>query len=287
MMNALNIKMLVSVILAAIASSPAALHAAAWVEQSDQWEQRFPVATATPTLVISNIWGDVRVSVGPVDEIWVKVSEHRRAPTQALFDRSLDVLPLTLSADDQGVSLIVGKPHQRRQHDPCRGCQLDVQFDVTIPAGSQIDVSTVNDGKVDVDGVTGLVSARNVNGPVRVSGAHQCGRVKSINGAVQLQLVQVLIPAPGEGCELETINGNITLQLPADAGLDLAMELFNGSLRTEFEVESMAMTPKVEKSRKGNRLRYEISQAGGLRIGAGGANLFVKSLNGDIQINKL
>ncbi len=257
-------------------------NAAPWVEQSDQWQQSFPVNTQTPRLKIENIWGDVRVRAGEVDEIKVSVSEHRRAPTQALFDRSLEILPLSLVADPQGVSVVVGQANNFRRKNPCRGCQLTVQFDVTIPSGSQIEVSTVNDGKVTVDGVTGVVSARNVNGPVEVAGAQRCGRLKSINGPVRVTLTQ----PPNRDCELETINGDITVEMPADSSVDLALELFNGNLHSEFEVEPLATTPRVKKSRKGTTLRYQVSQAGGLRIGNGGPSFSVKSLNGDIKINK-
>ncbi|MFK7958773.1 MAG: DUF4097 domain-containing protein [Lysobacterales bacterium] len=278
MMKAINMCV---VAITAAASLPA--RGADWVEQSDQWEQAFPVSTETPTLKIENIWGDVHVRTGAVDQIRVSVSEHRRAPTQALFDRSLEVLPLTLEADAQGVSLVVGERNHFRRENPCRGCQLDVQFDVTIPPGSRIEVSTVNDGDVVVEGVIGLVSARNVNGPVKVTGAQHCGRLKSINGAVRVTLDQ----PPSKDCELETINGDITLNIPAGSDIDLALDLFNGKLRSEFEVESMALTPQVEKSRKGKRLRYKISQADGLRIGNGGPSFSVKSLNGNIKINKI
>lgn len=261
-----------------LSSSPAGA-----VEKTDSWDQVFPVSGNAPRLVVHNVWGDVRVNASSAGEIRMAVAERRWAPTQALFERSLEVLPLLLEADDNSVSLMLGGQDRWQRSNPCRGCRVDLDIEVWVPADAQIEVRTVNDGQVRVDGVEGLVSASNVNGPVFVSGARDCGRVKSINGQLDLTLTG----SPGQACEVETINGDITIALPTGSGMDLAVDLFNGSVHSEFEIEPVALEPSVKKTRDGKRVRYKINQAGGLRIGAGGPVFSVKSLNGDIAIKEI
>jgi hypothetical protein len=59
--------------------------------------------------------------------------ELRSAPDQERFDRSLETLLVNIEADAYGASFQVGDPNENRnQFNNCRGCRLDVQFEVLI-----------------------------------------------------------------------------------------------------------------------------------------------------------
>lgn len=253
------------------------------VEQSNTWTETFPVTADSPTLSIENIWGDVRVRPGKTGEIVVTISERRSAPDQKRFDRSLETLKLNVEADDSGVAYYVGA-EDREWHgsNRCRHCRVDYQFDVVVPADTQLDVSTVNDGRIDVADVAGSVSAANVNGPISVSGIHGCEELNSVNGEVDVGFVT----PPGDNCRIETINGDITMILPENSDFDLAMDLFNGRLVTQLPVDSLALPATVEHTEHNGRNQYKIAQQAGVRIGAGGPLFTISSINGDIRIQK-
>jgi len=258
--------------------------AAERVESSKTWTETFPVATRNPSLEIENIWGDVNVRAGKSDEIRVTIAEHRSAPDQRRFDRSLETLPLNIEADDSGVILYVGYRdrdwHGRRN---CRGCEVNYRFDVVVPVGTQLNVSTVNDGHIDIAGIKGSVSADNVNGPIAVTGMYNCEELNSINGEVDLEFKT----RPGENCDISTINGDITLKLPGNTGIDVAMDLFNGHMVTQLPVDPLSLPAKVEHIEKNGRHQYRIEQHAGVRIGAGGPTFTISSMNGDIRIQKI
>ncbi|MBT8069396.1 MAG: hypothetical protein KJO80_03080 [Gammaproteobacteria bacterium] len=255
--------------------------AAGSIEDSKTWTDTFPVTTEKPTLIIENIWGDVRVRPGKAGEIVVSVQERRRAPDQERFNRSLKALNLDIEADEAGIALYVGnRDRQWPGRDNCRGCRVDYQFDVTVPIDTQLDVSTVNDGRIDIAGVTGSVSAANVNGPITITEMRNCDELNSVNGEVSLGFASV----PGENCNIETINGDITLNMPGDAGFDVAMDLFNGRLLTQLPVYPLAVPARVEHIETGGRHQYRIEQHAGVRIGAGGPTFTISSMNGDIRI---
>ena len=90
--------------------------------------------------------------------------------------------------------------------------------------------------------------------------------------------------APGENCSIETINGDITLSMPGDAGFDVTMDLFNGRMLTQLPVSPLAMPARVEHIETGGRHQYRIEQHAGVRIGAGGPTFTISSMNGDIRI---
>ena len=253
------------------------------VEQSKTWTETFPVNTSSPTLNIENIWGDVRVRPGKDGEIVVTIKELRSAPDQKRFDRSLETLKLNIESDDSGVAFYVGtadRDWHGRNH--CRNCRVDYQFDVVVPANTQLDVSTVNDGRIDVADVAGRVSAANVNGPISVSGMHVCEELNSVNGEVDLGFAT----PPGDNCTIETINGDITLALPENSDFDVAMDLFNGRMLTQLPVDSLALPATVEHTESNGRHQYKIAQQAGVRIGAGGPLFTISSINGDIRIQK-
>lgn len=258
----------------------ATAHAA--IESRDSWTDTFEVSTLQPELELSNVWGDVRVRPGPDGMITVQVTEHRSAPDQARYDRSLEALKLRTKAGSDGVSMYVGgpDPDRWRHSDRCKGCRVEYRFEVTVPRGTRLDVSTVNDGKVDVEGVTGMIRAGNVNGPIAISGLHDCSELNNVNGEVALSFAR----APAQDCEIETINGDVVLGMPEGAGLDVAMDLFNGRMRSELPVDALALPARVKHTQLNGRHQYQIEQSAGLRIAGGGPTFTISSMNGDIRI---
>ncbi len=254
------------------------------VEESRSWTETYPVTAKQPTLEIENIWGDVNVRPGKTGEIVVSIQERRSAPDQQRFERSLQTLRLGTEADDNGVALYVGnRDRDWHGHDNCRGCRVDYRFDVVVPANTQLDVSTVNDGHIDIAGIAGNVSAANVNGPIAVTGLRNCAVMNSVNGEVSLDFAA----APVENCKIDTINGDITLNLPDDSGFDVAMDLFNGRMLTQLPVDALALPATVEHIETDGRHQYRIAQPAGVRIGAGGPKFTISSMNGDIRIQKI
>jgi hypothetical protein len=259
------------------------LLAAEPVVESNTWTQVYPVSTATPHLIVSNIWGNVRVRAGSEGEISVTIDEKRSAPTQKLFDRSLVLMDLVTDADSDGVSLMVGGEHQNWNfHNNCRGCRVDYQFEVLVPPGTQVEVGTITDGRIDVVDITGTISASNVNGPVYISGLSECDDLQSVNGAVDISFSS----APGLDCSISTVNGDIIVNMPDGTGLDIALDLFNGRLVSEFQVDAYAIPAQVEQTNSDGRLSYKIQQSAGLRIEGGGPTFSISSLNGDIRFQK-
>jgi hypothetical protein len=258
--------------------------ASAAVTDQKTWSQNFPVTVASPRLVVDNIWGNVRVRIGSAREIAVTVDEKRSAPTQELFELSKQTIFLDVQANSDGVSLVVGTPDDslRPRVNRCRGCRVDYQFEVTVPPGTQIDVSTVTDGGIDVVGGGGPVKASNVNGPVAVKDLQDCTEIESVNGAVEVSFAR----APSHDCTIKTINGDITLSVPGGTGLDAALSMMQGAVVSEFDLEPLALPAKVEQRKEDGRFVYHVEQAAGIRLGAGGPTFSIESLNGDLRIRK-
>lgn len=272
-----------STALIALLLTTATLHAANAVEVQNNWNDTYSVDTATPHLRISNIWGGVTVRTGKSGQISVSAVELRSAPDQQRFDRSFESIRLDIKADANGVSLLVGDPDERwHRMNECRGCRLDIQFEVLVPPGATVDVGTVMDGRVDVEGINGSVSASNVNGPVRVDDIRECTSIESVNGKVDVGFAI----SPVNDCSIETINGDITLEVPDGTGLDIALDLFNGDISTQLLVGPLDLPATIEHTLENGHDQYRIQKFSGLRIGAGGPTYSISSMNGDVRIQK-
>ena len=257
--------------------------AAQSVTESRVWSESFAVSGPEPKLKISNIWGTVRVRPGPDGIITITVDETRSAPDQERFDRSLELLDVDIQSGPDEVSIVVGEPVRGWQRgDSCRGCRADFQFDVTVPAGTKLDLGTVMDGAIDVSGVAGTVSASNVNGPIRAHELSNCENLESVNGELDVSFGK----SPASDCDIETINGDITLQLPGGSGLDVSLDQFNGRMESEFAVSPLALPATIEQSSENGGTRYRIQQSAGLRLENGGPMFSISSLNGDVRIRK-
>ncbi len=254
------------------------------VIQENAWTEHYPVSAAAPRFAIDNVWGSIKVRTADVDQITVNINERRAAPSEELFERSMAIYFLDTDADDHGVAIRVGHDERNWQEfNRCNNCRVDYQFDVIVPEGTDVDVGTVVDGRVEVSGRLGTVSASNVNGPIDVDGLRNCARVENVNGPIRLDFAM----GPASDCTIESVNGDITLAVPGDAGLDVAVDLFNGRIVSELEVEPVALPATVEHLTDNGSHLYRIEKPAGLRVGAGGPSYRISSLNGDVRIRKL
>ena len=180
-----------------------------------------------------------------------------------LFELSKARLKLDVQAHGDGVAMIVGDSQRTDGGtDLCRGCRVEYQFEISVPTGALVDVGTVTDGRIEITGVRGPVNASNVNGPVAVRDLSNCSNIESVNGALDV----VFAGAPGEDCSIKTINGRITVGLPANAGLDAILNVTQGDIESDFDVESLTPPTRLEKAERDDRFGYRLEQpAGGAR----------------------
>lgn len=142
---------------------------------------------------------------------------------------------------------------------------VSVEFTVRVPAFARVEARTVNGG-IRIDRVQGSIRARTVNGDVE---AHSSGgRVSAttVNG-------DVLVSGRVEegGVEYSTVNGGITIELPADVNFDVDLSTVNGRISTDFPITfDGTINPR--------RIRAS--------VGNGGPTLRARTVNGSIRLRK-
>lgn len=151
-------------------------------------------------------------------------------------------------------------------HMSTRNNDVNVTFEVRVPRGVEFAGRTVN-GRVSATGMTAYTLATTVNGSVKVS-TTALAKATTVNGGVDVRMGQS--SWDGE-LNFSTVNGDITVALADPLNADVSASTVNGSMSTDW--------PLTISGKWGPRKMHG-------RIGSGGRDLELSTVNGDIEIRK-
>jgi DUF4097 and DUF4098 domain-containing protein YvlB len=142
-----------------------------------------------------------------------------------------------------------------------------VSFIVSGPRQLDLDVETVNGG-ITVANVAGDLSLATTNGGIRLDEVGGDVDARTTNGGMDVRLAGERWA--GEGLELETTNGSISLTVPDGFAADLRASTVHGGIDVDF--------PVTVQGRIGRRVEAQ--------IGAGGPPVRLATTNGGIEIRR-
>jgi hypothetical protein len=144
-----------------------------------------------------------------------------------------------------------------------------VSYRISVPRRNDLDLKA-NNGGITIDGVSGNIKFDTNNGGVRLSDLGGMVRGETHNGGLN-----VLLSGrqwDGEGIDVETTNGGITLAIPDGYNAELETRTVNGGFRSDFPLT----------------VQGELSYRRGISatLGSGGAPVRVRTTNGGVKINR-
>lgn len=270
------------------------------VEERQVKTYSFALAPGAAAIEVDDHTGSIRVRPGAGDRVEATVTEIVRAVSREGVAEARREVRLDAGPRGGGVRFYVDGPFRCER---CRGCGLrqdnerggdclrqdswddppyEVQYDfeLRVPARSNLTLATVNRGDIEVEGVEGVFLVRNVNGAVRLQQVAGSGKARTVNGEVRISLVR----APADAWRLATINGDVEISLPPSAGADLHVETMNGEAWSDFPFTTLPPAPATRSRRDG--LKVYSSEGSRLRLGAGGPLVAMETLNGDVLVRK-
>lgn len=259
------------------------------VKDEEVVRQQYPLAAAGDRLLdIDNVWGSIDVVGTNSDQVQVVIKKTIRAETRADLDKAKQEVTLEANHDNTSVRLYVNGPfrcHNRgddncccnwRDHD---GYVVKMDFQIQVPNRIRLVLKTVNDGNIKVEGVSGDFSIRNVNGRIDVQDAAGSGRAKTVNGGVKVSFRA----NPTENSEFSTINGPVELYFAQHLAADFRFKTFNGDVYTDYELQQLpAKAPEAE--HRNGKFVFRADRYTSGRVGAGGPQISIDTLNGDIRV---
>jgi hypothetical protein len=241
-------------------------------------------AAGHKSLEIDNVWGSIEVVADTTDKVELTVTRTNQAESKEKLERAKKEVTLDVTQEEGAVKLYVNGPF-RCQCDDCRhsrdddGYRVKMDFLVHVPRDIDIKVKTVNEGRVKVSNINGSFVVRNVNGDIEMNNVAGSGTARTVNGPVIVSFRQ----NPRENSDFKTVNGNVELRFAHDLSADFRFKTFNGGIYSDFPVTSLPVHA-IEAEHKGSKVVYRADRFTGARVNAGGPEIQIENLNGDIRI---
>ena len=187
-------------------------------------------------------------------EVEIKVVEHADGVTIcAVYPSKRGSRPNECRPDGEG-------RNETRNND------TEVTFEVRVPVGVELVAATVN-GDVTARGLPSDARVATVNGDVEVE-AGGVVDANTVNGSISVELGRANWV---DRLRFTTVNGGITVILPGDLSADVEASTVNGAVESDFPITvSGRLAPHAIRG----------------RIGKGGRDLDLTTVNGSIRLRK-
>jgi hypothetical protein len=235
--------------------------------QDFQWHGAIPQGRA---IEIKGVNGDLLAEPSGSNEVEVVAVKrgHRDSPDTVRIDvvphaGGVTICAVYPSRDGQ-------KPNECLPGDAGRmnvqNNDVSVRFTVRVPAGVGLVGKTVN-GEIEATRLNGDVTLATVNGSVTFSTTGG-GRASTVNGSIHGEMGRA---DWSDTLKMATVNGGITLRLPADLNTEVRASTVNGDISSDFP---MTISGRI------SRRKVEGT------IGGGGRLLALDSVNGSITLKR-
>jgi hypothetical protein len=152
-----------------------------------------------------------------------------------------------------------------------------------VPRRASLTLSTVNDGEIVVRDIVGDLQLENINGPITATNITGSVIAESVNNPITVGLAGV--PAGG-ATSLSSLNGDITLTLPASAKAELHLDSARGEIVSDFELDVKPSKPRIERTEGRGGVSVTMEDVIVATVNGGGPVIRVKTLNGSIKLAK-
>ena len=204
-------------------------------------------------------------STGSEVEVVARKTAHRSDPDQVTIE---------VVEHEDGVTVCAVYPTPRgyppNECKPGEGGRMNtrnndvqVEYTVRLPAGVRFIGRTVN-GSIEARRLAADAEAYTVNGSIGIE-TGGTARATTVNGSIAAEMGTAL----REPLEFETVNGGITLTVPAATGADVRCSTVNGDIMSDFPLTV-----------RGKFSRRSLNGT----IGRGGPQLMMTTVNGDIRL---
>lgn len=157
---------------------------------------------------------------------------------------------------------------------------VDWNLTVHVPRDIALRLRNVN-GSIKAQETSGPFDVKGVNGPVTMTNIAGSGNISGVNSDNVISFRE----NPKSDSSFTSVNGKIDVTFQPSLSADFELKTVNGGMYTDFESVAMASIGGTS-SKDGARFVYKSHGNSHIRIGAGGPQIRMETVNGSIQIRK-
>jgi len=277
-------KILLILLLVSLFPALAPGHDAFRLEKKDQIAQvfNFSFPEKAKTVKIDNVFGSITVRGTAAATVRLEARKILRADSQDDLLKAEREVTLKMAEKDNILDIYVDGPFRCRDGSvnwSDRDYVVAYDFELQVPEQTSLVLKTVNDGDILVKNVRGDFTVRNVNGRIEMEGIAGSGSCKTVNGRIRATFRE----NPAAACAFTTINGDLDVCFTPGLAADFQLKTFNGEIYSDYPVSYLPATAGAAQREKG-RFVYRSHSFKGVRVGKGGPEITMDTLNGDIAI---
>lgn len=241
-------------------------------------------------LEIENVNGPIRVVGDKVAAIRVTVTETFRADSAEKLEQGKREVRLDMTQQGSTARLYVDGPFRCNCGEGRRGSvnfrrnpgyKFHHAIEVRVPAGTALDLRTINEGEIRVDNVAGDFDIENINGGVTLEEMSGSGRAYALNG----KLRATFRSNPKGNSYFGSLNGDVDVFFQPGLSADMWVKTFNGAIYSDFPYAALP-APAAESRREGGKFVYKTNRFTGVRVGQGGPEIKLDGFNGTIRVHQ-
>ncbi|WP_080239561.1 DUF4097 family beta strand repeat-containing protein [Spirosoma rigui] len=161
--------------------------------------------------------------------------------------------------------------------------QKPVNLTIRVPQRFSLKISTVNEGDITVERVSGELEINNVNGAIELTNISGSAVANTINGDVTAVFRDV---SPNAPMAFSTLNGRVDVTFPASVKANVKLKSDRGDIFSDFDFDIDKSQPKGTRSTKSGMYRVSIEDWVYGRINNGGPEVMMKTMQGSIYVRK-
>lgn len=229
--------------------------------------QSFPL-NENGRLAIDNVNGEIQIHAWPSNTVALTAAIHGKtgesvARIKTEMESQADHLVIHTEAPSNNSDSSGWHWFNNIQHS-----EATVDYTLLVPASIRLEKVTSVNGEIVIDGVTGGITSHTVNGQVTVRHAVNDLKLSTVNGEL-IAAFDAL--GSGHAVELNTVNGEIQLDLPAGADATCFAKTVNGSISSQFLELAVKNKFPISSELKGS-------------LGTGSGTVTANTVNGAIEI---
>jgi hypothetical protein len=257
------------------------------VRDQETIQKSFTLSAPPMRVVIDNVDGYIHLTGTNGSQVAITAHKTVRAESDIDLAEARKEVNLEITDKPGAVDVYYAAPWRCNGDDrPChdthrRFYQVLYDIDVEVPRDARVVLSTVNNGDIRVENVSGTFEVRDINGGINMTGIGGSGEVDTINGPVTVRFAH----NPSEPSSFKTLNGQMDVYFQPGLSADLLFKTFNGQVYTDFEVTSRAAAAGAAEHHDG-KFVFHNDHFAGARVGQGGPELKFDAFNGNIRLHE-
>lgn len=160
---------------------------------------------------------------------------------------------------------------------------VKTSLEIEVPTGTDLQISTYNDGDLMVTNVQGELELKNYNGAITALNISGSVVASTYNGDIKATFDKV---TEGTPMSYSTYNGDIDLTYPSGVKAGFKMKTERGEIYTGFDMNIISSGPVKQQDTKSGTYKLKIDEWKRGDVNGGGAEISLKTYNGDIYIRK-